>query len=711
MKDRSVARAVARALLVSTVVIGTLVPGTVARSHPPAPPSAVWRVGVAQTTNDGSAACAAPGSSSYMADPDLFWDTVQNRVSYDIGWVSPIALVGTKVRIQARPIAADGVPGAWTGVGAISAWSSDCRYGPAHHYFYPWTAAYAWEVRFLYDYQGTTDYNRIYGTASTTAAFDPPAAPGPIAAMEITSCTVTLGWMDNSPTEGRHELQRARGDGAWNLIAEPGENATSYLDNALDPSTTYRYRVRAINRFGASAWSNVADALTQPPARCDSDGDGLSDQDERRPELSTNPKKADTDGDGLLDPWEVRRYADDGTEIEGAGFAVPSSSLVIPKAVVFGPYATGPCPSVGLGDRPAGSEACLNAAPDPNHKDVFLEIDWQDCHEGSCPPADPLHHAPSIEGLQKVVAAFASAPVSNPDGTTGVNVRILVDEALPHDPDCDQDLAEARLLNFGTAAQRDDVNDMAIIRARENAVRYVWSGHSTAHATDDHCVVSEYQLARVSLGTAPIPEYDWTPFGDADVAGRDILVSMGPLWSCPVTIWACDRNGDPGLYPGYVNHESFGGKDLPWPIARMLGVPEEQGIVQLWSRTVMHLLGHSLGLGSESAVLNDPDLPAIDSDGNGRTEIRPVDLYTDWAGLKYAPPADPPLAMWEGFPNYDGLASRDSDLDGTLEGADNCPGVWNADQRNDDQDNFGAACDPLDIPLQGKSRVRRPRSR
>jgi len=46
-----------------------------------------------------------------------------------------------------------------------------------------------------------------------------------------------------------------------------------------------------------------------PPPPLDSDGDGLTDEDELR--LGTDPQQADSDGDGLLDNEEVRIYKSD----------------------------------------------------------------------------------------------------------------------------------------------------------------------------------------------------------------------------------------------------------------------------------------------------------------------------------------------------------------------------------------------------------------
>jgi hypothetical protein len=58
---------------------------------------------------------------------------------------------------------------------------------------------------------------------------------------------------------------------------------------------------------------------------------------------------------------------------------------------------------------------------DPNHKDIFIEIDYME---------DAAHsHQPKLAALQKLIAAFANAPVDNPDDVQGIRLHI---DAGPH---------------------------------------------------------------------------------------------------------------------------------------------------------------------------------------------------------------------------------------------------------------------------------------
>ena len=87
----------------------------------------------------------------------------------------------------------------------------------------------------------------------------------------------------------------------------------------------------------------------------------------------------DSDGDGLLDAWET------------VGFVAANGTFV---------------------DLPA-------MGADPQRKDVFVEIDYM------------TGRMPTQAALDLVVAAFANAPVSNPDGSSGITLHCIVDDAVP----------------------------------------------------------------------------------------------------------------------------------------------------------------------------------------------------------------------------------------------------------------------------------------
>lgn len=100
----------------------------------------------------------------------------------------------------------------------------------------------------------------------------------------------------------------------------------------------------------------------------------------------------DTDGDGLLDTWETAGYDHDGD---------------------------------GVVDVPIHRRGA-----NPRKKDIFIAYAWMN-KSGS----EASSHQPSAAVLQAVTRAFARAPVSNPDGSTGIRVHFLNLGGVAHDDD------------------------------------------------------------------------------------------------------------------------------------------------------------------------------------------------------------------------------------------------------------------------------------
>jgi len=558
-------------------------------------------------------------------------------------------------------------------------------------------------------------------------------------------------WHDWSGDDGSYWLDR-------NTTASPPQDYTSLITRQLEPAD-YVFGFDATDKAivaveqEAGAAMNPTWAVTEPTwllPGCqppDSSCDGVSDSVKR--EYGLDPYSWSTADDGISDAWKLPSEAV--TPIQGAGFAVDSSGQLLPvRDLIFGPYApaayrggitgglqtaTAPLRPASapldiptclgdVGDNPPPLGGCVdsngritdqfsnfNYPPDLFHKDVYVEFDWEDCQfltiHGLCPGdfgsdigirTDNNHHGPNLAGLRDVIEMFSQAPVHNPDGTTGINLNILINQSLAHAPSCaqaNQDTSSTSdplrvtpstvidyldgmngdsvsLSNgssvswqqyvqamfsseFGTAEETmDDLTfGWNLVAARAKVVRFVWSGHSTAlPSTSSDCKPP-------GLGplppTGPNPAYDYSPFGDANPDGQDILMSLSIAWNCPPYAYGCFSTSVsvlptpvPPIYPNASTHLSGdggpSGHNTVYPVVDLLGfggsgvsswsTTSYPGLEQVWGRAFAHMLGVSLGL-TDAQARNDPTAPAVVV--GGHAEVRLPDTYATWNDLALAP--------------------------------------------------------------------------
>jgi len=103
-------------------------------------------------------------------------------------------------------------------------------------------------------------------TASAQTFPAPPAAPSGLSLNAVSGRSVQLTWQDNSATETGFEVMRSGPDGGgYQLVVTTAANAHGYLDaTGLAGSTTYSYRVRAVNAGGGSSFT-APQSVTTPP--------------------------------------------------------------------------------------------------------------------------------------------------------------------------------------------------------------------------------------------------------------------------------------------------------------------------------------------------------------------------------------------------------------------------------------------------------------
>lgn len=105
-----------------------------------------------------------------------------------------------------------------------------------------------------------TDSGGLTGSASVVITIShaggPPAAPSNLTATNLGGGRCRLNWTDNSNNETGFTIERQRRTLWWwtnTTTITVGANTTTYTDNP--GSGTYRYRIRAYNGDGASAWT------------------------------------------------------------------------------------------------------------------------------------------------------------------------------------------------------------------------------------------------------------------------------------------------------------------------------------------------------------------------------------------------------------------------------------------------------------------------
>ena len=101
--------------------------------------------------------------------------------------------------------------------------------------------------------------------ATTLTDPQPPNAPSGLRRRPRRRRAIDLSWTDNSTDETQFSIERCQGARCSNFaqVTTVGAGITTYADQSLTASTTYRYQVRALNGSLASDPSNVAQATTQ----------------------------------------------------------------------------------------------------------------------------------------------------------------------------------------------------------------------------------------------------------------------------------------------------------------------------------------------------------------------------------------------------------------------------------------------------------------
>ena len=287
------------------------------------------------------------------------------------------------------------------------------------------------------------------------------------------------------------------GDTVFVAVISSGDPSEAVASSGMLPPGDYRYQLEASVGFGfgAAASPNIAGTAAFDVS------------------LTLTLPGADADGDALPDEWEAN-----GVDFDGNG----SIDLDLP----------------GMG-------------ADPQHKDIFVELDFMPPHR-----FDPA-------AATAITKAFADAPVSNPDGTTGITLHL--------------DNGATSVMNPRTGA--------------------LW-GSRSRQTSIAHSAVT---------GSVAANTYDWSAFDT--LKGANFEAVRGPVFH-----YAISAHGHHGTSSGVAR--DIPSSDLLVTLgAGCLGLTGSDCTLDATAQagTLMHELGHNLGLhhGGNDDLLNKPNYLSV----------------------------------------------------------------------------------------------------
>lgn len=432
--------------------------------------------------------------------------------------------------------------------------------------------------------------------------------------------------------------------------------------------------------WSKDAFTNQLFAFEIPPGTCGFAG-GPPVVPARCPDGSTT----DTDGDGLLDCWER-----DGIDFNGDGVI----DLVL--------YDVN-----GDGIIQASERA------DPNHKDIYLEIDWM------------AQHQPDATALNNVINSFAGAPVA-------IRLHIQTDEeAVAHNnnlafepctgaaPAGTPDFDNVKSTRFGTAVERANANSVNMLNAKRFAFHYSLFVHNLlGKGGTSGCAELPGNDFVVSLGSGA--NVGGHGVGTTDQQAGTFMHEFGHNLNL--------RHGgvdNVNYKPNYLSLMSYARQfDNQYVFARPLDY-SRSALPPLVESSLSEPAGIGSSAGDRTAFGPSPVQTNVDASGaiNWNRDGDSVDPgvaadinnfgsggfgstlqgYNDWANLQYnfrtsVDFADgvhlTALEVEELDFEKEALISPDTDGDGVVSIRDNCPLVANPDQADSDGDGVGDACEP-----------------
>lgn len=112
---------------------------------------------------------------------------------------------------------------------------------------------------------GVTETNFFSGYSSPFTMYVRINRPTNLSAVSTQYNKVTLTWNDNSSSEIEVVLERDAGSSVFSVLAKLPANTVAFMDTTVTGNTSYRYRVKMVNQFSASNYSDPVLVVTLVP--------------------------------------------------------------------------------------------------------------------------------------------------------------------------------------------------------------------------------------------------------------------------------------------------------------------------------------------------------------------------------------------------------------------------------------------------------------
>lgn len=121
----------------------------------------------------------------------------------------------------------------------------------------------------VYNKEGKFKTSASFDSILILGNLDPPKKPYNLQLQRVSDTEILLVWDDSSNNEDSFEVWRKDGDnGTYRVIQTLPKNSNNWLDRTVSQFVTYYYKVRAVNEFGNSLFSNEVNsggAAGSPP--------------------------------------------------------------------------------------------------------------------------------------------------------------------------------------------------------------------------------------------------------------------------------------------------------------------------------------------------------------------------------------------------------------------------------------------------------------